>query len=254
MIVLLSSSKRLNFNRSTEIKKGDEPFFISDSGKLIKLMKKYSVEDLTKLMCISRKLAEINYIWFQEWEYPFKMNKARPAIISFAGDVYDGLKGWELSPTQVEKADKHVRILSGLYGVLKPTDMILPYRLEMGIELKVRSFKSLYAFWKSKLTRYINNELLPYKERVIVNLASQEYTNAIDLKKTNSTVITPVFLEFINGEFKFISVNAKRARGQMTRFIIDENIEDIEQLKLFDYGGYMFDEKQSTNNRWIFTK
>lgn len=254
MIILLSSSKRLNFNESTEIKYGEEPFFLKDSKKLIRLMKKFNKSELSKLMSISNKLAEINYIWFQEWEHPFNMDKARPAIASFSGDVYDGLKSWELSPTQVEIADSQIRILSGLYGVLKPTDVILPYRLEMGTGLKSKSFNNLYDFWKSKITRYISGELLLDKKKVIVNLASLEYTNAIDLKKTNSTIITPVFLEFKNGDFKFISINAKWARGLMTRYIIDKNIDDVEHLKLFDYNGYSFDEKQSIKNRWVFIR
>lgn len=254
MIILLSSSKRLNFNGSTEIKYGDEPFFIKDSVKLIRLMKKLSISELIKLLSISHNLAETNYNWFQEWEYPFIKRNVRPAFAAFAGDVYDGLKYKELSPNQVEIADKRVRILSGLYGVLKPTDIILPYRLEMGTDLKGKNFNNLYDFWKSKLTRYINKELLLTKNKVIVNLASLEYTNVIDFRKTNSTVITPVFLEFKNGDYKFVSISAKRARGLMTKFILEENIDDVEQIKLFNYNGYSFDEPQSNKKRWVFVK
>lgn len=254
MIILLSSSKRLNFNGSTEIKYGEEPFFIKDTKKLIRLMKKFNERDLTNLMRISHKLAETNYIWFQEWDHPFNMDITRPAFASFTGDVYDGIKSWELSPFQIEIADRKIRILSGLYGVLRPTDVILPYRLEMATDLKGRNFNNLYDFWKIKLTNYLIKELRPSQKKVIVNLASIEYSKALNFHKIDATVITPFFLEFKNGDYKFISINAKRARGLMTRYIIDKNIDDVEHLKLFDYDGYSYDDQQSKNNRWVFTR
>lgn len=254
MIILLSSSKRLSFNGLTEIKYGEEPYFIKDSKKLIRLMKKFNERDLTNLMSISHKLAENNYLWFQEWDHPFNMDKARPAFASFTGDVYDGIKSWELSPTQVEIADSKIRILSGLYGVLRPTDIILPYRLEMGTQLKSRDFNNLYDFWRIKLTNYLIKELRPFQKKVIINLASIEYSKALNFHNMDSTVVTPFFLEFINGDYKFISINAKRARGRMIRYIIDKNIDDVEHLKLFDYDGYSYDDQQSINNRWVFTR
>ncbi len=230
------------------------PFFIKDSEKLIKLMKKFRISELTKLMNISHKLAETNYNWFQEWQYPYDLNKARPAIFSFTGDVYDGLRAQELTASQIDLADKRIRILSGLYGLLKPTDLILPYRLEMATKLNGNNFDDLYDFWKSKLTRYLLKELQPTKNNTIVNLASLEYTNALDLKKMKANILTPTFLDFKNGNFKFISINAKRARGLMTRYIIEKNIDDTEQLKLFTDGGYSFDDKLSNKNKWVFVR
>lgn len=254
MIILLSPSKRLNSNESTSIKYGNEPMFIKDSEKLIRLMRKFSIHDLMKLMGISHNLAETNYNRFHEWEYPFDKNKVRPAFATFAGDVYDGLKANELNSNQINIADNQVRILSGLYGVLKPTDIIMPYRLEMGTQLKGRSFNSLYDFWKIKLTKYLMQELRLFKKKTIVNLASVEYSKAIDFRRLDSIVVNPFFLEFKNGDYKFISINAKRARGLMTRYIIDKKIDEVEQLKLFDYDGYSFDEQRSIRNRWVFIR
>lgn len=244
----------MNFNGASDFNFKNTPVFIKESERLIRLMRKYRISDIIKLMNISHKLAETNYNWFQEWQYPYDLNRARPALFSFTGDVYDGFKARELSFQQIELADKKVRILSGLYGILKPTDLILPYRLEMATVVSGNNFNNLYDFWKSKLTRYLEKELKSTNSNTIVNLASLEYTNAIDLKKLKADIITPSFLEFKNGEFKFVSINAKKARGLMTRYIIEENIEDTEHLKLFTAGGYSFDDKLSKKNKWVFIK
>jgi uncharacterized protein len=254
MIVLLSPSKTLDFKSTSNIIPGDDPLFIKDSKKLISILKKKRIPELMSLMDISYKLAETNFVRYQEWTYPYIPGKARPALAAFKGDVYEGLRAWELNSSQIELADKTVRILSGLYGLLKPTDLILPYRLEMGINLEGKTFKNLYEFWSYKITKRLADELKSLKEKYIVNLASAEYSKSINFKKIGLKVIEPFFLEFKNGEYKFISFDGKKARGTMTRFIIDNNISDVEQIKLFNYDSYSFNENMSKNSRWVFVR
>ncbi|HLO92562.1 MAG TPA: peroxide stress protein YaaA [Lentimicrobium sp.] len=253
MIVLLSPSKTLDFKTPTHIKYGDFPLFIKDSEKLIRILRKQRIVDLMDLMGISYKLAELNYTRFKAWTYPY-IDESRPAFAAFMGDVYEGLKAWELDSTKIEIADKCVRILSGLYGLLKPTDLILPYRLEMGITLSGNNFNNLYEFWDNKLTKQIAKEIKASDKKVVINLASAEYSKVIDLKKIKAKVITPFFMEFRNGTFKFITLNGKKARGLMTRFILDKNIGNVEEIKLFDYEGYSFSDELSENSRWVFVR
>lgn len=254
MIVLLSPSKTLDFHSDSNIKSGGDPLFIKDSKKLVGILKKKRITELMNLMGISYKLAETNFIRYKEWTYPYAPGKPRPALAAFMGDVYEGLKAWELDSTQIDFADKTVRILSGLYGLLKPTDLILPYRLEMGIRIEGNTFKNLYEFWTHKITKQLTSELKALNEKQIINLASAEYSKAVDFKKIGLSVIEPFFLEFKNGQYKFISLYGKKARGTMTRFIIDNEISDVEQIKLFNYDSYSFDENNSKNNRWVFVR
>lgn len=254
MIILLSPSKTIDFKSETHINYGDVPLFIRDSVKLMRILKKQKISDLTKLMGISYNLAETNFFRYKEWSFPYPERKAKPALSAFKGDVYVGLKAWELDSSKIELADKHVRIISGLYGILKPTDLILPYRLEMGIELSGKSFNNLYAFWGDKLTNLIKKEAAGFKPRVIINLASAEYAKVIDFRKCKAEVITPFFMEYKNGEYKFISINGKKARGIMTRFILDKEIKNPDEIKLFDYEGYSYNEELSSKNRWVFVR
>jgi len=254
MIVILSPSKTLNYSTPTNIRVGSDPIFINESAKLIKVLKRLRIKDLMTLMDISSNLAEINFNRYREWHYPFNRDNARPAFAAFNGDVYDGLKAWELDDDRVQFADRHVRILSGLYGLLKPTDLMLPYRLEMGIKLKARGFDDLYDFWGNKITRQIKKESKETGFKTLVNLASAEYAKVVDFKNTGMKVITPTFLEFRNGEYKFITLNGKKARGLMTRFIIDNSITNPEEMKLFTYEGYSFDDIQSNGDKWIFVR
>lgn len=254
MIILLSPSKTLDFVSSTHIKSGDDPFFIKDTAKLVQILKKKRITDLMKLMDISYNLAETNYLRYKEWTYPYLPGKARPAFAAFKGDVYEGLRAWEMGSSIIELADKTVRILSGLYGLLKPTDLILPYRLEMGINLAGRSFNNLYEFWNKKITKQIISETKTLNQDCIVNLASAEYSKAVDFRKTGLRIVEPFFVEFRNGDYKFISISGKKARGLMTRYILDNDISDPEQIKLFNSESYTFDEKKSINNRWVFVR
>lgn len=254
MLILLSPSKTLDYKSEVTIRTGKEPEFIKDSKKLANLLRKLSPDELSELMSISPKLAEENALRYSDWHYPYPADKARPALSAFKGDVYDGLKGWELDEKQIEFTDKHLRILSGLYGLLRPTDLMLPYRLEMGTKLEGSNFSNLYEFWGDKITRLVKQALKESGSNVLINLASEEYAKAVDFNGTKARLITPTFLEFRNGAYKFISFNGKRARGLMSRFIIDRQITEPEELKLFDYQGYGYMETMSDDKKWVFVK
>lgn len=254
MLILISPSKTLDFDSPVSIAAKSDPEFIGFSKKLIAILKKKSPGELAQLMDISPKLAELNALRYSEWQYPFPETKARPALYAFKGDVYEGLKAWELGADQIEFADTHLRILSGLYGLLKPTDLMLAYRLEMGTALEGKDFKNLYQFWGNKITRSVKQAIRESGSDVLINLASDEYAKAVDFKATKARVITPVFNEFRNGAFKFISFNGKRARGLMTRFIIDQAITEPAQLKLFNYEGYEYLEQRSKEDQWVFVR
>ena len=254
MLILISPSKTLDFKSPVIIPGHADLELINYSKKLAAILKRKSPRDLASLMNISSNLAELAAFHYSEWHYPYPAGKARPALSAFKGDVYEGLKAWEFDEEQLAFAGKHLRILSGLYGLLKPTDMMLPSRLEMGTALEGKNFKNLYQFWGDRITRQVITAIKASGSNVLVNLASDEYAKAIDFKSTKARVITPVFNEFRNGSYKFISYNGKRARGLMTRFVIDRNITDPEQLKLFNIEGYEFLEKESKGDRWFFAR
>lgn len=254
MLIIISPSKTLDFGSLSTIKPGNDPELISQSKKLASQLRKLRPRDIAELMDISPKLAELNALRYSEWHHPYPAGKARPALSAFKGDVYEGLKGWELNDEQLKFAGKHLRILSGLYGLLKPDDIILAYRLEMGTSLEGKGFKNLYQFWGDKITKSVKQAIKESGNNILVNLASEEYSKAVDFKATKARIITPVFNEFKNGKFKFISFNGKRARGLMTRFIIDHKLSDPEQIKLFNYEGYGFMEQLSKEDQWVFVR
>lgn len=254
MIILLSPSKTLDFDNQINIRYGDTPIFINEAEKLITVLKRNSINDLMNLMNVSYKLAELNYQRFQDWSFPYSGETARPAFAAFKGDVYEGLKAWELDSTKIDLADQHVRIISGLYGILRPTDLILPYRLEMGIHLKGKNFENLYQFWEKKVTDLLSKEIKSRKNKVIVNLASAEYAKVVNFNRLYARVITPFFMEYKNGVYKFITLNGKKARGLMTRYILDKDLTDPEEMKLFNYEGYSYHERESTDSRWVFVR
>jgi len=254
MLILISPSKTLDFESPLTIPSGTDPEMIVQSKKLATLLRKMKPRELAGLMDISPKLAELNALRYSEWLYPYPAGKARPAMAAFKGDVYEGLKAWELSSQQIDFANQHLRILSGLYGLLKPTDLMLAYRLEMGTSLQGKDFKNLYQFWGDKITRSVKKAVKDSGGNILINLASEEYAKAVDFKATKARVVTPVFKEFRNGSYKFISYNGKRARGLMTRFIIDKEIFDPEQLKLFNYEGYEYMEPLSKGDQWAFVR
>jgi uncharacterized protein len=254
MLILISPSKTLDFESPLTFQSGSDPEMIGQSKKLVSLLRKMKPRELAGLMDISPKLAELNALRYSEWQYPYPSQKARPALAAFKGDVYEGLKAWELNPEQIKFADKHLRILSGLYGLLKPTDLMLAYRLEMGTLLAGKSFKNLYQFWDDKITRSVLKAVKDSGGNILINLASEEYSKAVDFKATKVRIVTPVFKEFRNGTYKFISYNGKWARGLMTRFIIDNEITEPEQLKLFNYEGYEFMVQLSKGDQWVFVR
>lgn len=206
------------------------------------------------LMGISPKLAQLNYDRFQNWQLPFSPENAKQAVFAFSGDVYQGLEANTLSENQLGYSQEHLRILSGLYGVLKPLDLIQPYRLEMGTKLPVGREKDLYAFWKQIITSKIEEALFESGSNILVNLASNEYLKSIDIKKLGAGIITPEFKDKKNGAYKMISFFAKKVRGLMTRYIIENEISNTEDLKAFVSGGYMYNAHLSEGNKLVFTR
>lgn len=230
------------------------PLFYRDAKKLINILKKLNVQDIISLMEISPKLAELNVIRYKQFKIPFTTENAKQAIFLFSGDVYQTLKASELKDEDIYFANDHLRILSGLYGLLKPLDLIQAYRLEMGIQLAHAKGNNLYSFWGNKITKEINKHFNTGNSSVLINLASKEYALSIDFKKIKAKVITPHFREFRNGKLMFLSFNAKKARGLMTRYIIENRISSPEELKLFNIAGYYFDEKLSSADEWFFMR
>lgn len=252
MKVVLSPAKSLDFESKLPITKTSEARFLSQSERLNKLIKKKSAKSLSKLMGISNALGQLNYARNQEWVLPFTKDNARQAIYAFSGDVYRGLDAYTIPKDKIDQVQEKVRIISGLYGLLKPLDLIQPYRLEMGTKLPVGKHKNLYQFWKKDIVKALNDEL---KEgELFLNLASKEYFKAIDTKKLKVPIINITFKEFKNGDYKIIAIFAKVARGLMTRYIIDTNAETVEDIKGFNYEGYGFSETMSTDAELVFTR
>ncbi|MBN2173435.1 MAG: peroxide stress protein YaaA [Bacteroidales bacterium] len=254
MIILLSPSKRLDFNAKRVIEHFTIPQFMEESSVIMETLRKYSPAKLVKLMSINSGLARENYDRFQSWNLPFEPNNSIPAIFAFKGEVYHGLVSETLKNSDLEYAQEKLRILSGLHGILKPFDLIRPYRLEMGTKLKVGRNRNLYTYWATKITESINNDLAQDGSNILVNLASVEYFMAVDTNKLNAEIITPQFLDFKNGSYKFLTVYGKKARGRMARFIIENRISKPEELKLFDADGYYYNFNLSKDNSWVFTR
>ncbi|MBN2869313.1 MAG: peroxide stress protein YaaA [Flavobacteriaceae bacterium] len=252
MKLVLSPAKSLDFETKLPTTKATQPEFLEHSSKLNKVLKDKSPKSLSKLMSISDKLADLNYERNQEFTVPFTKENSRPAMYAFNGDVYKGLDAYTIPKDKIDLAQNTIRILSGLYGVLKPLDLMQPYRLEMGTKLKVGSKKDLYEFWKKDIVNALNEEL--EDDELFINLASNEYFKAIDKKALKVPVIDITFKEFKNGKLKIISFYAKEARGLMARYIIDTNAKSIDDLKKFNYDNYQFDGKLSEKNHLVFTR
>jgi len=252
MKIVLSPAKSLDYTTPVPTEKYTIPVFLQEAKLLDEVLKAKSPKELAELMHISEKLAELNWKRFQEWSLPFKPDNARQAVFVFNGAVYDGLDAYSLTPEQIDDLQKKLRILSGMYGVLRPLDLMQPYRLEMGTKLKFDRYKNLYEFWRDKVTNKINEEL--NEDEPFINLASNEYFKVIDKKKLKSTIITPVFKDFRNGKLKVIAIYAKKARGMMVRYIVENRIENIEDLKGFNMANYAFDSKLSTDTELVFTR
>ncbi len=251
MKIVISPAKTLEFNKPVPIQTFSECTFLKQAAKLNAVLKKKSPKKLMELMDISENLSTLNYQRNQDWHLPFDPQNARQAVFAFSGDVYDGLDAYTLDKDKFEYLQYKVRILSGMYGILKPLDLIQPYRLEMGTALKVNKHGNLYEFWGDSLTKVLKAEL---NGEVLLNLASQEYFKVIKPKLLKSQVIIPEFKDFHNGQLKIISFFAKKARGSMVRYIIDNGIEMVDEVKGFNREGYAFDKNLSTENKWVFTR
>ncbi len=253
MLIVISPAKTLDFETPPITQEFSTPDYLEQSALLIDQLRDYSATEIASLMKLSDKLAGLNLARYQTWQLPFNLDNAKQAVLAFKGDVYTGLDAETLDQQGFNFAQTHLRILSGLYGVLKPLDLMQPYRLEMGTKLVNKRGKDLYQFWGSQLREAIEAEA-GLKDGVLVNLASNEYFKGLQAKQLNARIITPVFKDLKNGQYKIISFYAKKARGLMSRYIIDHQINDPEQIKNFDSDGYYFNSDFSKGDEWVFTR
>jgi len=258
MLIVISPAKSLDFETPLPPVPHTQPDFLDQSAQLIKLLRKKTPAQIASLMAISDPLAVLNVTRYANWERPFSLDNARQAVLAFNGDVYEGLDASSLSADQLAFAQQHLRILSGLYGVLRPLDLMQAYRLEMGTRLANPAGKDLYAFWGEQIAVALNQQLAALGQQgeaaVLLNLASEEYFKSVALKKLAARVVTPVFEERKAGGYKIVSFYAKRARGLMSRYAIANALTDPEALKAFDTEGYAFAPEASTENRWVFRR
>ncbi len=252
MIILISPAKKLDFDTQINLKSTGTPYFNEEAEQIAAFMKKYSAEDIAKLMSLSTQLSRLNFERYQSWNDA--STPIRPALFAFKGDVYQGLEATTLSSEDLDFAQNHLRMLSGIYGYLRPTDLIKPHRLEMGTKLPFDGNADLYAFWKTRITKRINEELEALKNPLLINLASNEYASAVDLKQINADIITPEFKDFKNGTYKIISFYAKRARGKMSSFLIKNRITNALDIAAFNDDGYSYNNQLSTEKKPVFTR
>jgi uncharacterized protein len=254
MLAVVSPAKKLDFETDAPEMAVSQPVFLDDTEELIEVARKKSRRDLMKLMGISENLADLNYQRFAHFSRPFDRTNAKPAVFAFRGDTYIGLDADTMKAKDIDWAEDHFRMLSGLYGLLKPRDLMQPYRLEMGTKLANARGKDLYAFWGDKIAHEINRLTDGHKDRSLINLASNEYFKSVKTKTLEGPVITPVFKEVKAGVAKVIGFSAKRARGMMARFMIDNRLETPEGLKKFAVDGYGYQDDISTETEWVFTR
>lgn len=254
MLTVISPAKNLDYDSALPTTDFTQPSLQKDMHELAEVCKKLSPMELGSLMSISDKLSGLNAARFQEWSLPFTADNARPAMYAFNGDVYTGLDAYSLTAKQTDEAQQHLRILSGLYGVLRPLDLMQAYRLEMGTKLQNPRGKNLYEFWGGIVTEALNEALAEQGADVLVNLASNEYFKVVKTRELNAQVITPVFKDKKNGQYKVISFFAKKARGMMARYIIESKARDVATLKAFNVAGYEFSESMSDAKQLVFTR
>ena len=252
MKIVISPAKTLDYETKLPTRKHSQPAFIEQSETIHQTLKEKSQPQLMKLMEISDKLAELNWQRNQEWKTPFTTKNARPAMYAFNGDVYIGLDAYTIPTSKLNKLQDTLKIRSGLYGLLKPLDLIQPYRLEMGTKLEVGDDKDLYEFWRATITEELNKDLKD--DELFLNLASQEYFNAVDEKALKVPVVTCEFKDYKDGNLRMVSFFAKKARGMMVRYIVDKNIRSLRGIKGFDYDGYRYDAKLSDKTTLVFTR
>lgn len=254
MLTIISPAKKLDYSQPSEAQTFTQPLLLEHSEQLLKDLRLLSPEDICSLMGLSDKLGALNYERFQEWQTPFSTDNAKQAILAFKGDVYQGLDADNMSADELRWAQDNLRILSGLYGLLRPLDLMQPYRLEMGTKFANQRGANLYQFWGGIITDQLNKLFPASAKSVLVNLASNEYFKSVQPKNINAEIITPVFMDQKGDKYKIISFFAKRARGLMSAFIIKNKITDAEQLKTFNVDGYSFNAAMSEGNKWVFCR
>ncbi|WP_339385999.1 peroxide stress protein YaaA [Vibrio caribbeanicus] len=254
MLIVVSPAKTLDYESPLAIEKSTQPELTEYSKQLIEVCRKLSPADIASLMKVSDKIADLNVGRFQEWSESFSKDNSRQAILAFKGDVYTGLDAQSFDEQDFDYAQNHLRMLSGLYGVLRPLDLMQPYRLEMGTKLANDKGSNLYHFWGNTITESLNDTIAQQGEGTLVNLASNEYFKAVKTKNLTASVITPIFKDCKNGQYKVISFFAKKARGMMARYIIKNRISDAAQLKNFDVAGYYFAPEESTSSEFVFKR
>ena len=254
MLITLSPSKGQDFELAAPTNAFTIPQQLKDSEKLIKQLRKLSVEEIKKMMSLSDNLAELNFQRYKDFGLPFNQQNAKQAIFAFKGDVYSGINTSSMAQQDFEYAQNHVRILSGLYGYLRPLDLIQPYRLEMKTKLENSKGADLYQFWGESITNLLNDEFKTHSQKVLVNLASNEYWKSVQPKKLNAKVINVAFKEVKDGKARIIAIFAKKARGMMTDFIVRNRVETVDGLKDFNYENYKFDASASNESSFVFTR
>ncbi|ATZ67185.1 peroxide stress protein YaaA [Acinetobacter haemolyticus] len=254
MLALISPAKTLDYETALPTDTYTQPRLLEQSQQLIDVCRKLSATEIVSLMTVSEKIANLNVERFRDWNADFDFSNARQALFAFKGDVYTGLDAYHLKDQDINFAQQHLRMLSGLYGLLRPLDLMMPYRLEMGTKLKNSRGHNLYEFWGSIITDQINQDLAEIDAKVLVNLASDEYYKSVNEKKIKAEIIKPVFLDQKNGKYKVISFYAKKARGLMARYLIENKLNQVEQLKAFDSEGYYFDAESSSNKELVFKR
>lgn len=254
MLILVSPAKTLDYESPLSTQKHTQPDFIDHSAELIEVCRQLTPADVASLMKVSDKIAGLNVARFAQWSPEFNFDNARQALFAFKGDVYTGLEANSLSEDEIEYAQSHLRMLSGLYGLLKPLDLMQPYRLEMGTRLANPRGSNLYQFWGDIITDKVNDALQAQGDSWLINLASNEYFKAVKTKNVKGKIITPVFKDCKNGTYKVISFYAKKARGMMARYIIENRVNDLDALKAFDTAGYYFVAAESTATELVFKR
>jgi len=254
MLAIISPAKTQDFSTQDQTAAFTTPELLDHSARLVDLLRKKSKKKIMDLMEVSDQIAELNVERYQTYHTPFTPENAKQAVMAFKGDVYTGLDIETFNDSDLAFLQEHLRILSGLYGLLKPLDLIQPYRLEMKIPLKSRRGKNLYEFWGDRITNLLNEVPSLQEQKVLINLASNEYFRSVNKQKLNAEIITPEFRDLKNGSYKMISFFAKKARGSMAAFMVKNRLEDPEQLKAFDTEGYLYNESLSKGNNWVFTR
>jgi cytoplasmic iron level regulating protein YaaA (DUF328/UPF0246 family) len=254
MLVVVSPAKTLDYETAPKTKVNTVPDYLDDSQELINRLRRLSSLDIAELMKVSKNIADLNFDRYEAWNKKFSEKNAKQAALAFKGDVYTGLDAESFSAADFKFAQKHFRILSGLYGLLRPLDLMQPYRLEMGTKLETDRGRNLYEFWGSTITEGLNKQLKKTRSKYLINLASNEYFKSVKAKELEAEIITPEFKEYKNGDYKMIGIYAKKARGMLSRYIIQNKLDDPEDIKQFAEEGYRFNKSLSSGNKWVFTR